>query len=414
MNNKSKIRVLLLCTHPQQYTGYSKVVYELLNNLIKYPDLLITVYGFQKFNNNNKSEEDSQTFRKIESPNLFIYDAALNENPKDVGFGINNICDFVMINKPDIIFIYNDLFIITNFINQLNKIQPRFFKIITYIDQVYPFQKQRYINCINQHVDYSFVFTQYWKDVIKSENLLCPCDILKHGFNKEVFYPKDKMDARKAIEIEDLNSFIILNINRNQPRKRYDILLMAFAKFISKYPNDNIILLLGCNLEKEWDILEIFKRELYSYNKELNHLNYIRAIRNPQSSDDNYINNLYNACDIGINCCDGEGFGLCNFEHAGVGKPQIVPKLGGFLDFFNDDNSIMIKPKWRYYVDSSRDEIGGEANVCDPDDFTNAIEKYYNDKLLITHHGDKARQSILKYKWEEETMKIHKVFSDLV
>jgi len=153
---------------------------------------------------------------------------------------------------------------------------------------------------------------------------------------------------------------------------------------------------------------------LYSYNPELNHLNYIKAIRNPQSSNDEYINNLYNACDIGINCCDGEGFGLCNFENAGVGKPQIIPKIGGFLDFFNDDNSIMIKPKWRYYVDSSRDEIGGEASVCDPDDFTDAMEKYYKDKLLITQHGDNARQSVLKYKWDDEARKMYKVFLDLV
>ena len=47
---KNKIRLLLICTHPQQFTGYSKVVYEIINQLIKYPDLIITVYGFQKFN----------------------------------------------------------------------------------------------------------------------------------------------------------------------------------------------------------------------------------------------------------------------------------------------------------------------------------------------------------------------------
>ena len=44
------IRLLLICTHPKQYTGYSKVVYEILKELVKYPDLIITVYGFQKFN----------------------------------------------------------------------------------------------------------------------------------------------------------------------------------------------------------------------------------------------------------------------------------------------------------------------------------------------------------------------------
>jgi len=30
----------------------------------------------------------------------------------------------------------------------------------------------------------------------------------------------------------------------------------------------------------------------------------------------------YIIADIGINTCDGEGFGLCNFEQAGIGIPS--------------------------------------------------------------------------------------------
>jgi hypothetical protein len=38
-----------------------------------------------------------------------------------------------------------------------------------------------------------------------------------------------------------------------------------------------------------------------------------------------------------------EGFGLCNFEHAALGIPQVVPRIGGFLDFFDDSGNCMFK-----------------------------------------------------------------------
>jgi glycosyltransferase involved in cell wall biosynthesis len=400
------IRLLLICTHPKQYTGYSKVVYEILKELVKYPDLLITVYGFQKFFN----VEDN--YREIESKNLFIYDAATNENPKDAGFGINQIVEFVKINNPDVIFVYNDLFIVSNFLNVLNTLKNKNFKTIAYIDQVYPFQKDSYIDIVNNNVDLSLVFTNYWKDIIMEQNLRTPCKIFRHGFDNEVFYPIDKIEARKALMIPQ-DHFIILNLNRNQPRKRYDILLIAYAKFISMNPDEQILLIVGCMLQKEWDLLEILKRELARYNIH-NFLDYIKAVDEPQNKNDEYINLLYNASDIGINTCDGEGFGLCNFEHAGVGRPQIINHIGGFLDFFDNENSIPIKPKWRYYVDSTRDSIGGEASVCDPDDVAEAMNTYFKDDKLRNKHGKAARLTILKYKWEDEVKTLYNCIKELV
>jgi len=37
------------------------------------------------------------------------------------------------------------------------------------------------------------------------------------------------------------------------------------------------------------------------------------------------LNTIYNACDVGVNTCKGEGWGLVNFEHAACGVPQVVP-----------------------------------------------------------------------------------------
>jgi hypothetical protein len=37
------------------------------------------------------------------------------------------------------------------------------------------------------------------------------------------------------------------------------------------------------------------------------------------------LNNIYNAVDVGVNTCKGEGWGLVNFEHAACRVAQVVP-----------------------------------------------------------------------------------------
>jgi hypothetical protein len=53
--------------------------------------------------------------------------------------------------------------------------------------------------------------------------------------------------------------------------------------------------------------------------------------------NDDTINQLYNACDIGINTANGEGFGLCQLEHLATGAPQVVLDLGGYRAFMNEE-----------------------------------------------------------------------------
>tara|TARA_Y100000389_G_C17465236_1_gene524884 strand:- start:4427 stop:5059 length:633 start_codon:yes stop_codon:yes gene_type:complete len=123
---------------------------------------------------------------------------------------------------------------------------------------------------------------------------------------------------------------------------------------------------------------------------------------------------MYNVGDIGLNTCDGEGFGLCNFEQAGVGVPQIVPNIGGFKDFFiKGKNSILIDPKWTYYCDHSRDFVAGEAEVCDVDDYVNALEFYYTHRKLITNHGQAARENILSnYSWTSKGKHLYDIIME--
>ena len=400
------IRVLIFGTHPNQYNGYSKVVYELVSLLSKRQDLEITVYGFQKFNVHASHRSDIPS-------NIEIYDAYANEEPKQQGFGIDQIRDFVKKNKPDVCIVYNDMMILHQVISKLalSKSEDKMdFKIIAYIDQVYLNQKKEFIDFINTNADFGLMFTEYWQQCILDQGLKLPHDFLPHGFNPNIYYPIPKKLARLHYGI-NVNDFIILNLNRNQPRKRWDTCLKAFAEIVSRYPNEPIKMMIGTALQGAWNLIEIFERELKKRNCTLEDgMKHIIVLDRPQRVTDEETNILYNIADVGINTCDGEGFGLCNFEQAGLGIPQIVPRLGGFMDFFDDSNSYLIEPKLAYYVDHSRDMVAGEALMCNYIDFTEAIEKYYFDKEQVKLHGSASRAKIITdYKWQNIADKLYDI-----
>jgi len=396
-------KVVFFGTHPKQYNGYSKVVYELAKCLANYDDIELTIYGFQNFHSSDKYRNDIPH-------NVKVYDVFANEYPRTNGFGPRQVVDFISLCDPDICIVYNDMVVTSAIVSELRKVPNAKFKIIGYIDQVYLNQKKVYIDFINKSIDMSLLFTKNWEKNIIEQGVKTLTSYLPHGFSSQTFYPVPKHIARQYFNL-NMNDFIILNLNKNQPRKRWDICLKAFADIVSRYPNDPIKMIIGTTLQGEWNLMELYERELekrdVSFEVGMKH---IILLDNPHKNTDEETNLLYNVADIGINTCDGEGFGLCNFEQAGVGIPQIVPKLGGFLEFLDEDSAILIDPQMAYYVGTSRDNVGGEALLISYMDVADAIETYYQDKDLREKHGKMLRQKITQqFKWGNIAQKLKNI-----
>ena len=387
------VKVLFFGTHPNQFNGYSKVVYEICKCIGKHKDIEFSVYGFQNFYSN-------QNHRKDFPSDVVVYDAFANETPKAAGFGITEIEKYVQETKPDVCVVYNDLMVVTQCLAKLRSSGVPM-KIIAYIDQVYLCQKKDFIGLVNQQADFALAFTPYWEGILKEQGITLPSDFLRHGFNPMQYYPIPKDIARRYFGLNP-NDFIILNLNRNQPRKRWDICLKAFAEVVSKFPEEPIKMMIATALQGGWNLLDIYERELKKRNVSMEvGMKHLIIIDNPQRITDEETNILYNVADIGINTCDGEGFGLCNFEQAAIGIPQVVPNIGGFLDFFDESCAYLVDPVLAYYVDSTRDMVAGEALMSDYMDFAEGIIAYYKDADLRKRHGEAARKKILEeYGWQ--------------
>ena len=124
--------------------------------------------------------------------------------------------------------------VVTRFLEEIRKTNvSRKFKIWVYCDQVYDCQMQGMIDILNRDADRVFAFTSYWKEQLKQQGVTRPLSILGHGFDPKLFFTVPKEMARKSLKLPE-DAFVVMSLNRNQPRKRYDILITAFTELIVK------------------------------------------------------------------------------------------------------------------------------------------------------------------------------------
>lgn len=391
------VKVVLCGTHPGQYNGYSKVVYKLADYIgRKCSDIDLYVFGFQNF-----YDRGDHKIERVLPPNVHVFDAHANESPKNKGFGESLISNYIADIDPDIVIIYNDLIVLNTFLSIIHKDFPnRKFVIYPYIDIVYKNERNSMIKKINELSDGAFVFTQYWKTVLEKQDYKKPMYILEHGYDDNDNYPVPKALARRYFGIDE-KDFVILNLNRNQPRKRWDICIMAFIRFIANNPDSNIRMIVATALNSSWDLVDIMISETRKYNLNVEDIKKnLIIIKTPQLLTDFDINVLYNCADVGINTCDGEGFGLCNFEQALVGIPQIAPYIGGLRDFLREQNALIVHPSWSFYCDHARDLVAGEAEVCAVEDYVAMMQYAMENPEKIKELGKQAREDILSnYNW---------------
>lgn len=401
------MKILFYATYPNIATGYSRIG-NILTNYLAEKGHDVYYFGISNFKTN--------TVDRYIHPNIKLIDALEEEKKLNSNelYGVNTICDFVLKINPDIVFLYNDLIVISRIFNNFHDVGiVKNFKIITYLDLVYPYEKIRLINHINSYSDAILVFSDYWKNNLISmgidENKI---GILYHGFDDENFFEIENSDAKKYFNFEP-DDFLILNTNRNSYRKAIDKTIDAFIKFLRlKNMNPKIKLFLNMDIRKNenssmvsssCDVLNYIKISCLENNLDFQHvLNKYIFVGQKDKLTDQELNKLYNACDIGLNTCLGEGFGLCNLEHAGVGKPQIISNVGGLSDIFKSDYSFPINPTEKIYVGNELDYHGGYLELCPVSEFVNGLDTYYNNRVLANEHGNKSMEIIRKkYNWKK-------------
>jgi glycosyltransferase involved in cell wall biosynthesis len=304
-----------------------------------------------------------------------IYPASLGG---DV-YGLGRLESMVLGLRPDFIFMINDPWVISMYLNELRKIKK---ELLPPIVVYFPVDAKEHSPSFYQSFDLVkevCVYTNFGKDVIldtKSPNISSnKIHIIPHGISSSIFYPMDSTFSRQALYPQErmeefLNSFIVFNGNRNQPRKRMDITMWAFREFQKDKPDVKLYLHMGIQ-DLGYNVAELAVR--YGFDNKL-----ILSTTSNQipSLPEERLNIVYNACDVGINTSIGEGWGLVNWEHAATGKLQIMPNHSALSEIWENENTAILLPT---IMDEMVERVNTVGRVVDLNSLVEALNWAYDD-----------------------------------
>jgi D-inositol-3-phosphate glycosyltransferase len=325
-------------------------------------------------------------------------------------YGVNRFADVVGREKPDIIFLLNDAWVLNPMLNAIKDFYKgsTLPKVYTYVPvDAKDHDPDWYANF--DIVTKVIAYTEFGKEeIIKAcpnvkENIV----VIPHGVDNSTFFkmPGTKEDIKKQLYppradfYED--SFIVLNANRNQPRKRIDITMQAFKLFSENKP-DNVKLYLHMgttdshiNIQKLAARLGIEPRLIIS--------NFRHGV---QTVPIDRLNLIYNATDVGLNTGLGEGWSLTNIEHAVTGAPQVVANHSALRELYYDCGLLVPAP-----LEFVLDNIMTTGYLVRPEDVAERLEMLYKDRDFCRQLSKKAIQKFTSpiYSWQE----IAKTWSNL-
>lgn len=376
-------------------TGFGRVTHSVLEHLSK--DHEVHVLGI-----NYSGDPHNYPYK--------IYPAA-NVNCPD-RFGLPRIPEIIDKVRPDVYICLNDIWVANQVWEQAQFLQEKYkFKFIVY----FPVDSQSYLPDMLRnipHWDMAITFTvNSAQRIIQQKVPAKRLGVLPHGVDTDRFSPMPRDEARDQLGLPK-DKFIVLNANRNQPRKRIDLTIKAFAKFAVDKPDTMLYLHMSAK-DLGWDVIPLFKKEMLALglddHKRLvmtsENINYIAA------PPDEVLNRIYNACDVGINTADGEGWGLVSFEHASCRKPQIVPNHTVCADIWDEAGMLADISTW--VIDK---DLGVERGLVDIDHMVSLLNELYYNQNTYKEVADccYAITQRKEYRWEHIALGFSKAVEDLL
>jgi glycosyltransferase involved in cell wall biosynthesis len=219
--------------------------------------------------------------------------------------------------------------------------------------------------------------------------------VISHGVDTVLYQPMLKAQARKTFGLESLpeHAYVVGNVNRNQPRKRFDLTIEYFADWVKtkKLPS-SVYLLLHCKLDDMgWDVIQLAK-----YYGVLDRL--ILTTKDTRKVPESYMSAVYGNIDVQISTTTGEGWGLTQHEGMACGIPQIVPEFAALGEWCKD--AVIYIPCTSYQATTGRlNTIGG---IPDKDKFIEALDLLYRRTDIRLEYSELAVQCATddKFSWD--------------
>lgn len=253
-----------------------------------------------------------------------IYAAA----PGGDGFGVGRLiwmCDKV---QPNVVVLQNDGWNIQPYVRMLKRFAE--YKDIPIVVAVAVDGKNFDVDWLRD-VNHVIFWTQFALNEARLAGYTGLATVISLGVDRSLYFKEDRVGARRQLTLPAFldSAFLVGNINRNQPRKRWDLTVKYFAEWITTNKIDDAWLYL--HTAPTGDVGFHVER-LMKYYGVLDKLILHRPHMFYGVSDDE-MRATYNAFDVAITTTQGEGFGLTALEAMACGVPVIAPDWSALGDW---------------------------------------------------------------------------------
>lgn len=342
-------------------------------------------------------------------------------------YGANRLPSLVERVRPKLVFILADLWIVVRYMPALEQYADTL-KIVVYLPVDGGPLDPTLIEQI-AGINHLVVFNRFGRRVVEEAfeaareeqpDLPVPAiSTIPHGVDTDIFHPyrsgvdtdrkAGRKEAKRALlppgpEFQD--SFIVLNANRNQPRKRIDLTMQGFALFARDKPaNVKLYLHMGSE-DLGWNILSLARR----LNLESRLIITGPDKRMPSDSVER-LNLIYNCCEVGLNTSTGEGWGLVSFEHAATGAAQVVPRHTSCEELWKDAAEL-VDPVFTL----TTERVLTEGHYVAPEGVAAALERLYSDPAHLERLSSLASANATRpqYSWDRIARQWDRLFRQIL
>jgi D-inositol-3-phosphate glycosyltransferase len=318
-------------------------------------------------------------------------------------WGVARMASIVAAIQPDVIVINNDPWNVIRFPEAGIKVP-----IIGYMPVDAPNMLNNVAKRLNQLAS-SIFYTQFGLDTARMAGYTGSATVVPHGVDTKFYRPIDKREAREVTG-HAMDSFVVGNINRNQPRKRLDLSIMAFARWVQQYDlPSNVFLHLHCGLlDCGWDL-----QQLASFFNVSDRVWWTcKEMHDNIGISEEALPFIYNSFDVQISTSFGEGWGLTTMEGMACGVPQIVPDWAALAEW--PRGAVRYVPISGMIA--TGDRINSLGGIADESALVKELNGLYNNRAAARFIGNKGRDLVTQkqFTWESVSERLSAHITDVL
>lgn len=321
-------------------------------------------------------------------------------------WGVGRLMPIIRQLKPDVICILNDPWNVAQYLQNIEANIP----VVAYLPVDAPNQMAgRSLNTLQRAIAY----TNFGRKHLILGGFTGRCDVIPHGVDTSIYYPMEKTEALQKLTLTQKikpDSFVVGAVARNQPRKRLDLTIQAWAKWwIDAGQPRNAYLYMHTTMQDiGWNVLQL--ATYYGINEQFIVTNPRMTLHNCLLEENMRL--VYGAFDVQLHTPLGEGWGLTAHEGMACKRAQIMPRYSALAEW--PEGCVRYVPVTSYEV--THNAINTIGGVVDFNGVVEAIEELYTNKELRDDYAEKgyARATEDRFKWDVIAEQFHNVLMETV